>query len=79
MKKQPYSFKNFYIPCSWFRSFRYMVSSVWQLKKSNEISSKRRKIQHQAELLESYFDASTRLCQSRIADRKGKTVFQLSK
>ena len=46
---------------------------------SNEISIKRRKLQHQAELLESYFDASTMLCQSRIADRKGKTAFQLSK
>ena len=29
-----------------------MVSSVWQLKKSNEISIKRRKIQHQAEMLQ---------------------------
>ena len=46
---------------------------------SNEISIKRKKLQHQAELLESYFDASTMLCQSRIADRKGKTAFQLSK
>ena len=46
---------------------------------SNEISIKRRKLQHQAELLESYFDGSTVLCQSRIADRKGKTAFQLSK
>ena len=47
---------------------------------SNEISIKRRKLQHQAELLESYFDASTTmLCKSRIADRKGKTAFQLSK
>ena len=46
---------------------------------SNEISIKRRKLQHQAELLERYFDASTMLCQSRIADRKGKTAFQLSK
>ena len=46
---------------------------------SNEISIKRRKLQHQAELLESYFDASTKLCQSRIADRKGKTACQVSK
>ena len=46
---------------------------------SNEISIKRRKLQHQAELLESYFDALTMLCQSRIADRKEKTAFQLSK
>ena len=45
---------------------------------SNEISIKRRKLQHQAELLESYFDASSMLCQSRIDDKKGKTAFQLS-
>ena len=30
-------------------------------------------------MLEGYFDASTMLCQSRIADRKGKTALQLSK
>ena len=41
---------------------------------SNEISIKRRKLQHQSELLES-FDTSTMLCQSRIADRKRKIAF----
>ena len=45
--------------------------------KSNEVSIKRRKLKHQAELLES-FDASTILCQSRISDRKRKIAFQLS-
>ena len=39
---------------------------------SNEISIRSRKLQQQAELLESYFDASAMLCQSRITDRKGK-------
>ena len=43
------------------------------------MSIQRRKLQHQVELLESYFAASTMLCQSRIADRKGKTAFQLFK
>ena len=33
---------------------------------------------HQAELLEKYFDATTMLCQSRTADRRGKITFQLS-
>ena len=44
---------------------------------SNKISIKRKKLQHQAKLLES-FDASTMLCQSSIADRKRKIAFQLS-
>ena len=47
-------------------------------QQSNEISVKRSKLQHQAELLESYFDASTMLCESRIADRKGKIALQFS-
>ena len=38
---------------------------------SDEISIKRRKLQHQAELLES-FDASTMLCQCQFTDRKRK-------
>ena len=33
---------------------------------------------HQAELLEKYFEATTMLCQSRTADRRGKIAFQLS-
>ena len=47
-------------------------------QQSNEISVKRSKLQHQAELLESYFDASTMLCESRIAGRKGKIALQFS-
>ena len=47
-------------------------------QQSNEISIKRSKLQHQAELLESYFDASTMLCQSGIAGRKRKIALQLS-
>ena len=41
---------------------------------SNEISIKRRKLQHQSELLKS-FDTSAMLCQSSIADRKRKIAF----
>ena len=80
MKKTALKFSE--LLCTKFLVQTFQVHGVQCLAinyQSNEISIKRRKSQHQAEQLERYFDASTTLCQSRIADRKRKTAFQLSK